>query len=129
MPKTAISTALGPAAVGPYSQAIRAGNFIFVSGQVPIDPATGRLIEDRSVKAQTRQCIRNMQFVLVGAGASLRDVVKVTIYLKDLGNFNKVNKVYGEFFTNIPPARATVQVAGLPLDASIEIDCVAFVDR
>jgi 2-iminobutanoate/2-iminopropanoate deaminase len=128
MPKTVVSTPLAPAAIGPYSQAIRAGQFLFVSGQIPIDPATGQLIADRSIRAQTRQVLANLQGVLAASGLSLRDVVKVTIYLDDLGDFKKVNKTYGEFFQSTPPARATVEVAGLPLGAGIEIDCVAFLD-
>ncbi len=128
MHKRVISTPLGPPAIGPYSQAIRAGNFVFVSGQIPLDPATGQLIGDMSVAAQTRQSLMNLQGVLTGAGASLSHVVKVTIYLSDMGNFKEVNGIYGEFFKHSPPARATVQVAGLPLGVAIEIECIALVD-
>jgi len=101
---------------------------VFVSGQIPLDPATGQLIEDKSVRAQTRQSLLNLQGILTGAGASMRDVVKVTIYLDDMGNFKEVNGIYAEFFRNSPPARATVQVAGLPLGVAIEIECIALVD-
>ncbi len=128
MHKKVISTPLGPSAIGPYSQAIRAGNFVFVSGQIPLDSATGKLIDDMSVAAQTRQSLLNLQGVLTGAGASLSDVVKVTIYLSDMGNFKEVNGIYGEFFEQTPPARATVQVAALPLGVAIEIECIALVD-
>ncbi len=128
MQKKVISTPLGPSAIGAYSQAVQAGNFVFVSGQIPLDPATGQLIEDKSVRAQTRQSLLNLQGILTGAGASMRDVVKVTIYLDDMGNFKEVNGIYAEFFRNSPPARATVQVAGLPLGVAIEIECIALVD-
>ena len=128
MLKKVISTPLGPPAIGPYSQAIRAGNFVFVSGQIALDPDTGKLIDDMSVAAQTRRSLINLQGVLTGAGASLGDVVKVTIYLSDLGNFKEVNGIYGEFFQHAPPARATVQVAALPLGVAIEIECIALVD-
>ena len=128
MQKKVISTPLGPPAIGAYSQAVQAGNFVFVSGQIPLDPATGQLIEDKSVRAQTRQSLLNLQGILTGAGASMRDVVKVTIYLDDMGNFKEVNGIYAEFFQNSPPARATVEVAGLPLGVAIEIECIALVD-
>ena len=128
MQKQVISTPLGPPAIGAYSQAVQAGNFVFVSGQIPLDPATGQLIEDQSVRAQTRQSLLNLQGILTGAGASMRDVVKVTIYLDDMGNFKEVNGIYAEFFRNSPPARATVEVAGLPLGVAIEIECIALVD-
>ena len=128
MQKQVISTPLGPPAIGAYSQAVQAGNFVFVSGQIPLDPATGQLIEDQSVRAQTRQSLLNLQGILTGDGASMRDVVKVTIYLDDMGNFKEVNGIYAEFFRNSPPARATVEVAGLPLGVAIEIECIALVD-
>ncbi len=127
MQKQVISTPLGPPAIGAYSQAVQAGNFVFVSGQIPLDPATGQLIEDKSVRAQTRQSLLNLQGILTGAGASMRDVVKVTIYLDDMGNFKEVNGIYAEFFRKSPPARATVEVAGLPLGVAIEIECIALV--
>jgi 2-iminobutanoate/2-iminopropanoate deaminase len=128
MQKKVISTPLGPPAIGPYSQAMQAGNFVFVSGQIPLDPATGQFIEDKSVAAQTRQSLQNLQGILTGAGASMSDVVKVTIYLDDMGNFKEVNGIYGEFFQNSRPARATVEVAGLPMSVAIEIECIAIVD-
>jgi len=128
MQKKVISTPLGPPAIGPYSPAIRAGNLVFVSGQIPLDPSTGKLINDMSVAAQTRQSLLNLQGVLTGAGASLSDVVKATIYLSDMGNFKEVNGIYGEFFQQSPPSRATVEVSALPLGVAIEIECIALVD-
>ena len=128
MQKEVISTSLSPEAIGPYSQAIRAGNFVFVSGQIPLDPLTGKLIEDMSVSAQTRQSLQNLQGVLHSAGTVLSNVVKVTIYLSDMDDFKEVNGIYGECFENSPPARATVQVAALPLDVAIEIECIAIIE-
>ena len=125
MPKTVISTPLGPQAIGPYSQAVRAGNLVFVSGQIPLDPSTGKLIEDRSITAQTRRSLQNLQGILAAAGMSTRNVVKVTIYLDDMENFKEMNEVYAEFFGSAPPARATVEVAALPLGVGIEVDCIA----
>lgn len=125
MQKTVISTPLGPPAIGPYSQAVRAGNLVFVSGQIPLDPATGKLIEDRSITAQTRRSLQNLQGVLAAAGMSTSNVVKVTIYLDDIENFKEVNDLYAEFFQGAPPARAVVEVAALPLGVGIEVDCIA----
>ena len=126
--KTVISTPLAPQAIGPYSQAIRAGNMVFVSGQIPIDPATGSLIESGSIAAQTRRALQNVQGVLSAAGLSTDDVVKVTLYLDDMANFSEVNAVYAEFFPTSPPARAAVEVAALPLGVAIEVDCIAVDD-
>ena len=125
MQKTVISTPLGPPAIGPYSQAVRAGNLVFVSGQIPLDPSTGKLIEDRSITAQTRRSLQNLQGVLAAAGMSTSNVVKVTIYLDDIGNFKEVNDLYAEFFQSALPARAVVEVAALPLGVGIEVDCIA----
>ena len=127
MKKNVIRTPLGPGAIGPYSPAIKAGNLIFVSGQVPIDPATGDLIEDSSIKAQTRRALLNLQGILSAAGASLGNVVRTTVYLTDLKTFGEMNSVYGEFFHTCPPARSTVEVSRLPKDVAIEIDCIAVV--
>ena len=124
MSKGVISTAAAPAAIGPYSQAIRAGNLLFVSGQIPLDPATGQLVQG-DIGAQTRQVLQNLAAILEAAGSGLDRVVKTTVYLRDLGEFAAMNEVYGEFFPAQPPARATVQVARLPRDASLEIDVVA----
>jgi 2-iminobutanoate/2-iminopropanoate deaminase len=128
MAKKVVSTTLSPQAIGPYSQAIVAGNLLFVSGQVPIDPATGNLIDDKSIEAQTRQALKNLQGILSAAGASLDNVVKSTVFLKDMNSFAKMNGVYAEFFTSNPPARSTVQVARLPKDVDVEIDVIAVLD-
>ena len=119
-----VKTDRGPAAIGPYSQAIEAGDFVFVSGQIPIDPATGSLVTG-DVAAQTERVMRNLGAILEAAGSSLDRAVKATIYLKDLKDFEAVNRVYAKSFTGDPPARATVEVAGLPKGALLEIDVVA----
>lgn len=124
MSKTVISTAAAPAAIGPYSQAIRTGNLLFVSGQVPLDPATGQLLEG-DIRVQTRQVFKNLAAILEAAGSGFARVVKTTVYLRDLGEFAAMNEVYAEFFGDQPPARATVQVARLPRDAAVEIEVVA----
>ena len=114
-----------PTPVGPYSQAVEHGGWIFASGQIPLDPATGSLVGD-GIEDQTRQVLANLRAVLEAAGASLDDVVRTTIYLVDLAVFARVNRVYAEHFPREPrPARATVQVAALPLGAAIEIDAIA----
>ena len=122
-----VSTNKAPAAIGPYSQGIRAGGFLFCSGQVPHDPATGTIIPG-GVEEQARRVLQNLEAVLRAGGASLRSVVKTTVYLVDLGDFPKVNAVYAGFFPDAPPARATVQVARLPAGALVEIDAVAAVE-
>ena len=126
--KKVISTPLGPQAIGPYSQAIRAGNLVFVSGQIALDPNTGKLIEDLSIEAQTRRVLQNMEGILSAAGLSASHVVKVTVYLSDMTTFQDMNAVYAEFFPETPPARAAVEVAALPLGVGIEVDCIAVVD-
>jgi reactive intermediate/imine deaminase len=114
-----------PAPVGPYSQAVEHGGWIFASGQIPLDPATGKLVGG-GIEDQTRQVLANLRAVLEAAGASLDDVVRTTVYLSDLAQFARVNRVYAEHFPGEPkPARATVQVAALPLGAAVEIDAVA----
>ena len=125
MDKTVISTPQAPSAIGPYSQGIQAGNFLFVSGQIPIDPSTGKLIEDKSIGAQTRRVLQNLQAIVSAAGASMESIVKTTVFLKDMNDFAEMNSVYAEFFRSTPPARATVEVSRLPRDTSIEIDCIA----
>ena len=125
MNKQIISTSLAPSAIGPYSQAIRAGNLLFVSGQIPIDPATSRLIDDQSIQGQTRRVIQNLIAIVTAAGGSVDSIVKTTVYLRDMTEFAEMNAVYGEFFRLRPPARATVEAARLPRDVSIEIDCIA----
>lgn len=114
-----------PAAIGPYSPAVRAGGLLFVSGQIPLDPATGQLIS-AGVSAQTERVMKNLAAVLASAGASFADVVRTTIYAADLSHFDAINEVYGRYFRPPYPARATVQVSGLPRGALVEIDAVAF---
>ncbi|OHB77475.1 MAG: hypothetical protein A2Z34_03415 [Planctomycetes bacterium RBG_16_59_8] len=124
--KKRVTTEKAPAAIGPYSQAIRTGEFLFCSGQIAIDPATGKLIEG-DIRAQTERVLKNLQAVVEAGGATLGSVVKTTVYLRDLAEFKEFNEVYGKFFPNDPPARATVQAAALPLGAKVEIDAVALV--
>ena len=124
MSKEAISTARAPAAIGPYAQAIRAGNLLFVSGQIPLDPATGQMV-DGDIAVQTERVLKNLAAILEAAGSSLARVLKTTVYLRDLEDFAKMNTVYAKFLGENPPARATVQVARLPRDAAVEIDLIA----
>ncbi len=124
MSKKQIQTSDAPAAIGPYSQAIEAGGFIFYSGQIPLDPKSGNLVTGGIVE-QTRQVMANMQAVLKASERGLSDVVKTTIYLTDLADFATVNEIYGEFFTDTPPARACVQVSALPKGSNVEIDWIA----
>jgi len=128
MTRRVIKTTLGPQAVGAYSQAIAAGNLVFVSGQIALDPATGNLIAEKDIKSQTRRVLLNLQGVLQGAGVSLENVVRTTVFLKDMSDFADFNGVYAEFFNVDPPARSTVEVARLPKDVAIEIDCIAMTD-
>jgi len=123
--KLAIQTSLAPAAIGPYSQGIRTGNLLFVSGQIPIDPATGALIEARDIQSQTRRALQNLKEILAAGGATLDNVVRTTVFLKSMNDFAEMNAVYAEFFQSSAPARATVEVTRLPRDASVEIDCIA----
>ena len=125
--RTVIATDQAPAAVGPYSQGVRAGKFVFTAGQIPMDPATGKLVGG-DIQAQTRRVLQNVQAVLEAAGASLANVVKVTVFLLDMGNFKAMNEVYAEFFTASPPARSAVQAAALPLGVDIEIEAIALLD-
>ena len=112
-----------PAAVGPYSHAVRNGGFLFLSGQTPLDPGTGQLV-DGDIGEQTRQCLRNLQAVCAAAGASLDDAVRCGIYVTDMATFGDVNSAYSEFFTDSPPARSTIGVASLPVGAQVEIDAI-----
>jgi len=126
--KHVIATPLAPAAIGPYSQGIRVGNLLFVSGQIPIDPATGALIEAKDIQSQTRRVLQNVQAILSSGGAAMENVVRTTVFLKDMNDFGEMNGVYGEFFREAAPARATVEVARLPRDVAVEIDCIAVVE-
>jgi 2-iminobutanoate/2-iminopropanoate deaminase len=119
-----ISTDRGPKAIGPYSQAIKANGFVFVSGQIPLDPRTQQMVEG-DIARQTERVLENLKGILEGAGSSLDRVVKTTVYLKDLGDFAAMNEVYGRYFGATMPARATVEVARLPRDARVEIELIA----
>jgi 2-iminobutanoate/2-iminopropanoate deaminase len=121
--KTIIATEAAPAAIGPYSQAVKAGGLLFCSGQIPLDPATGQLVTG-GIVAETEQVMANLAAVLAAAGADFGAVVKTTIYLTSMADFAAVNEVYGRFFTVEPPARATVEVSGLPRGAAVEIDLI-----
>lgn len=124
MKKEIISTDKAPAAIGPYSQAIRYGDFVFSSGQIPIDPLTGEIVPG-GIREQTAQVMKNLEAVLAAAGSSLDRVIKATIFIKDMSDFAVINEVYGGFFKDSPPARSTIQVARLPKDVGIEIEVVA----
>ena len=124
MSKQVISTPKAPAAIGPYSQALRIGNLIFVSGQIPLDPATGQLV-GKDIARQTERVLKNLAAILEAAGSNLDRAVKTTVYLRDLNDFSGMNEVYAGFLGASPPARATVQVARLPRDVAIEIDLIA----
>ncbi|MGI9054686.1 MAG: RidA family protein [Pyrinomonadaceae bacterium] len=121
-----ISTEKAPGAIGPYSQAVKTENMVFCSGQIPIDVATGEFVSD-DVAEQTRQVLKNLTAVLEAAGKSLNKVVKTTVFLADMNDFAVMNEIYAEFFSENKPARATVQAAGLPKNARVEIDCIALV--
>ncbi len=127
MDKKVISTEKAPAALGPYSQAIKAGNMIFVSGQIPFVPETMELISE-DVQEQTKQSLENVKAILEEAGASLNDVVKAGVFIKDMNDFAKINEIYAEYFTDNKPARACVEVARLPKDVKVEIEVIAVVD-
>ena len=122
--REAISTEAAPKAIGPYSQAVRAGSLVFVSGQIPLDPATGTMV-DGDIAAQTHRVFANLRAILEAAGSSLDHVVRATVYLADMNDFAVVNEVYGTYFSSPAPARATVQAARLPKDARVEIDVIA----
>ena len=122
--RQAVSSDAAPKAIGPYSQAIRAGSLLFVSGQIPLDPATGAMVEG-DIAAQTHRVFANLQAILEAAGASFDHVVRTTVYLADMNDFGVVNEIYGTYFSSPAPARATVQAARLPKDARVEIDVIA----
>jgi 2-iminobutanoate/2-iminopropanoate deaminase len=127
MKKEIIDTENAPAAIGPYSQAVKARGFLFVSGQIPIVPETGGVVAG-DIRDEARQVLENLKNIIAAAGSSMESVVKTTIYLTDMGDFSQVNEVYGEYFTESLPARATVEVAGLPRGVNVEIDAVALLD-
>jgi 2-iminobutanoate/2-iminopropanoate deaminase len=128
MPKEIISTKHAPAAVGPYSQAVRTGNMVFTAGQIALNPATGKMLED-DITIQTEQVLKNLTAVLEAAGTSLNNVVKCTVFLQDMGEFAAMNAVYGQFFGENPPARSAVQAAALPLGARVEIEAIALIEN
>ncbi|HJL70648.1 MAG: RidA family protein [Anaerolineales bacterium] len=122
--KKIIATENAPAAVGPYSQAIAAGELVFTAGQIPLDPESGQLVPG-DIEAQTHRALQNLQALLQTASSSLAAVMKTTVFMTDLADFKRMNTVYAQYFVSEPPARSTVQVAALPLGAQIEIECVA----
>ena len=124
MKRTTIQTDQAPAAIGPYSQAVKAGSMVFASGQIPLDPTTGEMIEG-DIQDQTRQCLKNLQAVLEAAGSGLDKVVKTTVFIVRMEDFPLVNEAYGEFFHHAPPARACVEVSALPKGARVEVEAVA----
>ena len=124
--KKIVSTEKAPKAIGPYSQAVISNGLAFLSGQIPLDPATGQIIEG-NVAAQTERVLENLKSVLEACGASLETVVKTTVFLKDMGEFAQMNEVYGRYFPSNAPARSTVEAARLPRDVRVEIDCIATV--
>jgi 2-iminobutanoate/2-iminopropanoate deaminase len=121
--RTQIQTDAAPAAIGPYSQAVRTGDLLFCSGQIPLEPTTGELVKD-DIEGQTRRCLTNLSAVAEAAGGSLANAVRCTVYLTDMNDFARVNEVYGEFFGDEPPARVAIQAAALPRGADVEIDAV-----
>jgi 2-iminobutanoate/2-iminopropanoate deaminase len=124
--KQILTSEQAPKAIGPYSAGIRTGNLVFTAGQLGVDPSTGEFVSDE-ISAQTRQALKNLQAVLEAGGASLENVVKATVFLRDMDDFGAMNEVYAEFFTQNPPARSAVQVARLPKDAAVEIEAIAIV--
>ena len=126
MTRELIHTEHAPAAVGPYSQAVKIGNLVYTAGQIALVPATGKMREDE-IRAQTEQALTNLRAVLKAAGSGLEHVVKTTVFLQDMGEFAAMNEAYGRFFPNSPPARSAVQAAALPLNARVEIEAVALV--
>ena len=127
MPKEIISTTNAPQAIGPYSQAVKTKNLMFISGQIPLDPTTGNLVEG-SIEDEANQVLKNLKSICEAAGYTLDDAVKITIFLTDLGNFSVVNDVMKEYFSEPYPARATVEVSGLPLGVNVEIEAIISID-
>lgn len=128
MNRQVVSTEQAPKAIGPYSQGIRAGDFVFCAGQAGLDPATGKLVEG-GIEAETRRVLKNLSAVLEQAGTSLKNVVKTTVFLTDMDEFKTMNAIYAEFFPVNPPARSTVQVSRLPAGARVEIEAIAVVSQ
>ncbi len=128
MPSEAIFTENAPRPVGPYSQAIRAGNFLFISGQIPIDPSTGKLIEG-SFKDKVKRVLDNIKAIVEAAGGTLDDIVKVTVYIRDITRFSEFNEIYAEYFKGRPPARVVVEVSNLPLNAELEVEAIAYIEK
>jgi len=128
MSKKAIFTEAGPLQGAPYTPAVRVGNTIYISGQIPLDPATSRIVEG-GFEDQVRQCLRNLAAILKQEGLGLDNIVKTTVFLQDLENFAELNRVYGPYFTGVKPARSTFQVARLPMDVQIEIEAIAVVEE
>jgi len=126
MKREIVSTGDAPKAVGPYSQAVKCGGFLFCSGQIPLDPATGKLVEG-GIREQTERTLKNLEAVLTAGGSGLDTVAKTTVYLLDMGEFQEMNDVYGSFFQGTQPARVTVQVSKLPAGARVEIDAIGII--
>lgn len=124
MQKKVIYSENAPKAIGPYSQGIQAGNFLFVSGQLPVDPTNGTISDD--IKIQTHQSLENIKAIVLAAGFTMENIVKTTVYVKDLNQFNDINQVYARFFTENPPARACIEIARLPKDAGVEIEAIVY---
>jgi 2-iminobutanoate/2-iminopropanoate deaminase len=124
--KTIISTAKAPKAIGPYSAGVKVGNFVYTAGQAGLDPQTGQMVEG-GIEAETHQTITNLKHILEAAGSSLEQVVKTTVFLRDMNDFKAMNGVYAEFFSENPPARSTIQAAALPMGAAVEIEAVALI--
>jgi 2-iminobutanoate/2-iminopropanoate deaminase len=124
--RTVVATSNAPKAVGPYSQGICTGKLLFTAGQIPLDPETGKLV-GTTIEEQTHQALKNLQAVVEAAGSSLQQVIKVTVFMTDLGQFQAMNTIYAEYFSTDPPARSAFQVSALPLGAEIEIECVALI--
>jgi len=125
--KSVVSTKNAPSAIGPYSQAIRAGDLLFVSGQIPIDPSTGKLIDDVTIQAQTRRVMENLIAIVNASGGLAENIIRTTVFLRNIDDFADMNAIYGEYFKTEPPARSTIQAARLPRDVAIEIDCIAVI--
>lgn len=120
-----IKTNKAPAAIGPYSQAVKAGDFLYISGQIPIDPATGEIVSG-DIQVQTNQCMKNLQAICEAAGVTLKNAVKTTIFITDLQEFTKVNETYGKYFAENAPARACVEVSALPKNVAVEVEAVVY---